>query len=155
MQSHCNHGGHGLSTPVLEGIHHLKLPVSDIDRSYAWYHEHLGYEAKMEFVESGVLMGIAMGHPNGGPPLALRVDPVRAGCASGFDFFSIGVPGEDAINALAAHLTSEGIAHNGVVRTPVGWVLSGVHDPDGVDVRFYTVPVELSADLAEPIVRES
>lgn len=142
-------------TPLLEGVHHLKLPVSDIDKSYAWYHEHLGYEARMKFVEGGVLMGIAMGHPNGGPSIALRVDPERAVAASGFDFFSIGVPGEEAINVLAAHLEEEGIAHDGIVRTPVGWVLSGVRDPDGFDVRFYTVPLELPADLAEPIVRES
>jgi catechol 2,3-dioxygenase-like lactoylglutathione lyase family enzyme len=142
-------------TPLLEGIHHLKLPVSDIDRSYAWYHEHLGYEAKMEFVESGTLVGIAMAHPNGGPSLALRVDPDRAAAASGFDFFTIGVPGKDAIDALVAHLDEEGVPHNGVARTPVGWVLSGIHDPDGYNVRFYTVPVELPAELAEPIVRES
>ncbi|MFI6095348.1 VOC family protein [Lentzea sp. NPDC051213] len=142
-------------TPLLEGIHHMKLPVSDIDKSYAWYHEHLGYEAKMKFVESGVLMGVAMGHPNGGPSLALRVDPDRAAVASGFDFFSIGVPGKDAIDALATHLADVGVAHDGVIRTPVGWVLSGIHDPDGYDVRFYTVPLELPADLAEPIVRES
>jgi len=42
-----------------------------------------------------------------------------------------------------------------VFRTPVGWVLSGIHDPDGIDVRFYTVPLELPDDLPEPIVRES
>lgn len=34
----------------------------------------------------------------------------------------------------------------GVLRTPVGWVLLGVQDPDGHDVRFYTVPLELPAD---------
>lgn len=141
--------------PVLDGVHHMKLPVSDIDKSYAWYHEHLGYEAKMKFVEGGVLMGVAMGHPSGGPSLALRVDPDRAACASGFDFFAIGVPGKEAIDALAAHLTEEGVAHDGVFRTPVGWVLSGIHDPNGIDVRFYTVPLELPDDLPEPIVRES
>jgi catechol 2,3-dioxygenase-like lactoylglutathione lyase family enzyme len=143
------------NTPLLEGVHHLKLPVSDLDRSCAWYRDHLGYETKMRFVEGGVLMGVAMGHPNGGPPLALRVDPGRAAAAAGFDFFSIGVPGKDAIDALVTHLDEEGVPHDGVVRTPVGWVLSGIYDPDGYNVRFYTVPVELPPDVAEPIVRES
>lgn len=143
------------TTPLLDGLHHVKLPVSDIEKSYAWYHEHLGYEAKMKFVESGVLMGIAMGHPNGGPNMALRVDPDRAAMGSGFDYFAIGVPGKDAIDALVAHLDEVGIPHDGIVRTPVGWVLSGVHDPDGYDVRFYTVPLELPPGLTEPIVRES
>jgi hypothetical protein len=84
-----------------------------------------------------------MTHPNGGPDLALRCDPDRARAAAGFDYFSIGVPGRDAIDALAAHLTDRGIHHDGVVRTPVGWVLLGIQDPDGHDVRSYTVPLEL------------
>ena len=31
------------TAPKLDGIHHLKLPVTDLDRSLAWYQEHLGY----------------------------------------------------------------------------------------------------------------
>ena len=30
-------------SPLLDGIHHLKLPVTDLDRSLAWYQDHLGY----------------------------------------------------------------------------------------------------------------
>ena len=88
-------------------------------------------------------MGVAMTHPSGGPDLALRCDPDRARAAAGFDYFSIGVPGHDPIEALATHLTERGVLHDGVHRTPVGWVLLGVHDPDGHEVRFYTVPLEL------------
>ena len=84
-----------------------------------------------DFVEDGVRMGVAMTHPNGGPDLALRCDPDRARAAAGFDYFSIGVPGHDPIDALAARLTERGVPHDGVHRTPVGWVLLGVHDPDG------------------------
>ena len=131
------------TAPVLDGIHHLKLPVTDLDRSLAWYQEHLGYGVMTEFVEEGVRMGVAMTHPNGGPDLALRSDPDRARAAAGFDYFAIGVPGHDPIEALAAHLAEKGVHHDGVHRTPVGWVLLGVHDPDGHEVRFYTVPLEL------------
>ena len=128
--------------PLLDGIHHLKLPVTDLDRSLAWYEDRLGYVVMKEFVEQDVRMGVAMTHPNGGPDLALRVDPARAVAAAGFDYFAIGVPGRDAIEALAARFTTSGDAHAGVMRTPVGWVLPGVHDPDGHEVRFYTVPLE-------------
>jgi catechol 2,3-dioxygenase-like lactoylglutathione lyase family enzyme len=129
--------------PVLDGIHHLKLPVTDLDRSVTWYHDQLGYEVMTDFVEDGVRMGVAMRHPNGGPDLALRCDPDRARVAAGFDYFAIGVPGHDHIEALATHLTERGVDHNGVMRTPVGWVLLGVGDPDGHEVRFYTVPLEM------------
>jgi catechol 2,3-dioxygenase-like lactoylglutathione lyase family enzyme len=130
------------TVPVLEGIHHLKLPVSDLQRSLAWYQERLGYEVMHEFVEDGVCMGISMTHPNGGPDFAIRLDPDRARASAGFDYFAIGVPGHEAIEALAASFTDHGDTHEGVQRTPVGWVLLGVQDPDGHAVRFYTVPLE-------------
>jgi catechol 2,3-dioxygenase-like lactoylglutathione lyase family enzyme len=140
--------------PLLDGIHHLKLPVTDLERSLDWYQTHLGYVPMQEFVEDGVLMGVAMAHPNGGPDLALRRDPERAVASAGFDYFAIGVPGKDAADALAAHFTEHGIEHLGVHRTPVGWILPGVADPDGHDVRFYTVPMELPPD-AGVVRRES
>ena len=133
------------NAPLLDGIHHLKLPITDLERSLAWYQDRLGYVVMKEFVEHGVLMGVAMTHPNGGPDLALRVDPDRARAAAGFDYFAIGVPGHEAIDALAASFTARGDAHAGVQRTPVGWVLPGIHDPDGHEVRFYTVPLEVPA----------
>lgn len=136
--------------PALDGIHHLKLPVAALDRSFAWYQHRLGYEVMKEFVEDGVRMGVAMTHPNGGPDLALRLDPERARAAAGFDYFAIGVPGREAIEALAARFAALGDTHAGVLRTPVGWVLLGIHDPDGHEVRFYTVPLEVPTnDIAD------
>jgi catechol 2,3-dioxygenase-like lactoylglutathione lyase family enzyme len=124
--------------PRLDGVHHLKLPVSDLTRSRTWYESRLGYRLHIEFVEDGVLMGMALSHPNGGPELALRLDPVRAAAAAGFDYFSIGVPSEQQINELAVRLTSLGEKHAGVQRTTIGWILPYTHDPDGHEVRFYT-----------------
>lgn len=136
--------------PLLDGIHHLKLPVADLERSLAWYQARLGYETMIEFVEEGTLMGVSLHHPNGGPDLALRRDPARAAAAAGFDYFAIGVPGREAIEALAERFAAAGDPHDGVHRTPVGWVLLGVHDPDGHEVRFYTVPLELPPDGLRP-----
>lgn len=144
-----------MNAPRLDGIHHLKLPVSDLDKSLDWYTTNLGYELMVNFVEQGVRMGVSMDHPGGGPELALRLEPDRAAAAAGFDYFSIGVPGQEAIEALAAHLTERGVDHGEVFRTPVGWVLPGVHDPDGHELRFYTVPIELPEGLPRPFTRES
>ncbi len=125
-------------TPVLAGIHHLKLPVTDLARSRAWYESRLGYQVHMEFVEQGQLMGVGMAHPNGGPPLALRVNPDRARAAAGFDYFSIGVPDKDAIDQLASRLTALGEQHAGAHYASIGWILPELHDPDGHEIRFYT-----------------
>jgi catechol 2,3-dioxygenase-like lactoylglutathione lyase family enzyme len=125
--------------PALAGVHHLKLPVTDLARSLEWYRSRLGYLAEIEFVERGELMGCAMAHPNGGPWLALRLDPERAKAVAGFDYFGIGVHGKQEIDDLAARLTAQGENHGGVHRAGIGWVLSGLLDPDGHDIRFYTI----------------
>ena len=124
--------------PALAGIHHLKLPVTDLARSLDWYQSRLGYQVVAEFVEQGQLMGYAMAHPNGGPPLALRLDPDRARAAAGFDYFSVGVPDKDEIGRLADRLTALGEEHAGVHWASIGWILPLLHDPDGHEVRFYT-----------------
>lgn len=124
--------------PRLAGVHHLKLPVRDLERSFAWYHRTLGYERNIEFVEHGKLMGIGMSHPAGGPGLTLRRDPRRAETASGFDYFVIGVPDKASLEALAARLDAQGAAYGGVHRASFGWILPDLHDPDGHEVRFYT-----------------
>ena len=126
-------------TPALAGIHHLKLPVSDLARSREWYHSRLGYRVETEFVEQGTLMGYGLAHPNGGPPLGLRLDPGRARAAAGFDYFAIGVPDRAAIDDLASRLDALGESHAGVHRASLGWILPLLHDPDGHEVRFYTM----------------
>lgn len=126
-------------TPALAGIHHLKLPVSALARSRDWYHSRLGYAVETEFVEQGQLMGYGLAHPNGGPPLGLRFDPARARAAAGFDYFAIGVPDKASIEDLAARLTALGETHAGVHRASFGWILPLLHDPDGHELRFYTM----------------
>ena len=127
-----------MDVPVLDGIHHIKIPVTDLDRSRSWYESRLGYELEIEFVEQGILKGIALVHPAGGPNIALRLDPERSAGLADFDFFSIGVPDKAAIESLAERLTSLGEAHAGVHFAGIGWILPALHDPDGHEVRFYT-----------------
>jgi catechol 2,3-dioxygenase-like lactoylglutathione lyase family enzyme len=125
--------------PVLAGVHHLKLPVSDLAASLEWYRSRLGYDVRVEFVEQGRLMGYGLGHPGGGPDLALRLDPDRARAAAGFDYFAIGVPDKSALDRLAVRLDALGQPHAGVHQASLGWILPDVLDPDGHALRFYTM----------------
>ena len=123
----------------LTGIHHLKLPVRDLKRSVAWYERTVGYRRAIEFVEAGQLMSIGMRHPNGGPDLAVRLDPARAEAIAGFDLFSIGVADKATLDALAARLDALGERHAGVHFASIGWILPELHDPDGHEIRFCTM----------------
>lgn len=137
------------NVPTLAGVHHLKLPVSDLKRARAWYESRLGYELALEFVEQGTLMGVVLRHPRGGPDLGLRLDPERAKAAAGFDYFAIGVPNKAAMDDLAAHFTELGESHAGVHFATIGWILPDLHDPDGHEVRFYTI--EQHTEHADPV----
>jgi catechol 2,3-dioxygenase-like lactoylglutathione lyase family enzyme len=127
--------------PPLAGVHHVKLPVADLERSRDWYERVLGFAVTREFVEDGRLMGVFMDHPTGIPPVALRRDPERASGAAGFDYFGFAVRGKQALEAIAAHLDALGESHSGIQPAGNGWMLAHLHDPDGFDLRFYTFDV--------------
>lgn len=138
--------------PKLAGVHHLKLPVSDLDRSIRWYGSRLGYQVIIEFREHGRRTGVTMTHPDGGPDLALNLNAALAKAAAGFDYFSIGVPDRDRIEALAIHLSNLGDSHAGVHFATIRWILPMLHDPDGHQVRFYTMESHTDIDPASPLI---
>ncbi len=124
--------------PALDGVHHVKLPVSDLERTRSWYESRLGYVSLIEFTKGGRTTGITMRHPNGGPMIGFVFNPDLAGRASGFDYFSIGVRNKADLEELAARLAELGEENAGVHFATIGWILPGTHDPDGHEVRFYT-----------------
>lgn len=140
--------------PVLAGVHHLKLPVSDLDRSITWYARVLGYQVAIEFRQQGRRTGVTMTHPAGGPWLGLVLAPERARAAAGFDYFSIGVADRHGLECLADHLTAVGEQHAGVHFATIGWILPMLHDPDGHEVRFYSMDAHTDLNPAAPLIVE-
>jgi catechol 2,3-dioxygenase-like lactoylglutathione lyase family enzyme len=123
---------------AVDGIHHVKLPVSDVGRSRAWYERVLGFELVMEFVEDGQVRGVALRRDGCPPQLALRHDPVRAKALSGFDAVALLVSAREDVHAWKAMLDEAGESHGGVVTGHLGGaVLVGLRDPDGIEIRLY------------------
>lgn len=124
--------------PPIEGIHHVKLPVTDVARSREWYERVLGLQVTIEFVEDGVTMGVGLMDPAGRVQLALRHDPQRAVALAGFDPLAVAVAEREQVADWRRHLDDLGEPHGGVVvGHRGGQVLVGLHDPDGLEIRLY------------------
>lgn len=123
---------------MISGIHHIKLPVSDVARSRAWYQRILGFETVIEFVEDDVVKGVALQREGCQPHLALRHDPERARALSGLDALALLVPSRDDVQQWSTRLDDLGEPHGGLVQGHHGGaVLVGLHDPDGIEIRLY------------------
>ena len=49
----------------LVGLHHVRIPVSDVDRSSDWYSWLFGFEARLLLEEEDRLVGVVVCHPSG------------------------------------------------------------------------------------------
>ena len=126
---------------AINGFHHVKLPVTDLVRSRDWYVQVLGLRTHLEFVEEGELMGVVLRDPRDSIELALRRDPVRAAALAGFDPLALQLPSPAALDGWQRRLDDLGEPHGGIITARVGRVLVGLHDPDGIEVRFY-LPID-------------
>ncbi len=121
----------------LSGVHHVRIPVSQLDPAVDWFADLLGYERAFPFKTEGAVVGWALQHPDGGPSLALVEDPVRASACRGFALLAFGVPDEETAHRIAARLDARGVAHGGVQPALVKVKLPFVEGPDGILFGFY------------------
>lgn len=71
------------------GLHHVKVPVSDLAHSRTWYERVFDLQPVMEFPdEDGVVRGVVY-QPRNAFALALRENPAAARGMAGFDPFAI------------------------------------------------------------------
>lgn len=130
----------------LKRIRHVKLPVTDVRGSAAWYRSLLGLELAAEFVEQDDIRGVQLVDPDGGFGIALRD---RRYCASepdlaGFDAFAVEAESLAALRELAARCDELGIEHGGVHDRGRYGANLDIRDPDGIVLRF------LAGNVIEP-----
>ncbi len=127
-----------MSTATIIGVHHVKFPVSDLQRSREWYERVLGLQVLVDFPDAdGVVRGLAGLLPDAQPPLAiaLRQNYSSAAGNNGFDPVSFAIADREAANAWAERLDSLGIEHTPVRQNSLGWTLD-MSDPDGTVIRL-------------------
>jgi catechol 2,3-dioxygenase-like lactoylglutathione lyase family enzyme len=120
-------------------VQHVKIPVTDLARSVAWYSRLLDLVPFREFVEQGALRGAALRSPEAGFAVALRE---RQFCASqpdlaGFDLVALHMANREALADLAAKCDRLGIEHGPIQDRGPNEAVVDVPDPDGAVLRFF------------------
>ncbi|MFB8004695.1 VOC family protein [Nocardia sp. NPDC056000] len=135
--------------PELAGIHHIKIPVTDLVRSVRWYRDVLGFRPTVQFTDDdGVVRGTAGELPGiGASMLGLRENALAAQGCKDFDPVSLGARGPADLERWAAHLDAHGVEHSPVIEASIGWLLV-FNDPDGLQLHIYTW-AEHAADTAD------
>jgi catechol 2,3-dioxygenase-like lactoylglutathione lyase family enzyme len=123
---------------ALDRIAQVKLPVTDVARSAAWYRDLLDLRLWAEFVEDGVLCGVGLIDEEQRFAVALRERSRCAGAPdlAGFDVVAFLPRSEAVLHELVERCERLGTAHGGIGRNPGGAYLD-VPDPDGTVLRFY------------------
>jgi catechol 2,3-dioxygenase-like lactoylglutathione lyase family enzyme len=121
------------------GVHHIKIPVTDLARSREWYERVFDLEPLMEFRDEadGIVRGVSY-RSKGDLALSLRENARAAVGISGFDPFAIMLRGRADIEHWAQRLDDMAVAHSTIIEAAIGCIMM-FHDPDGLELRFYTL----------------
>jgi len=129
-----------MTAPEVQGVHHITLTVSDIERSAAWYEALLG-PAQRTSRTGDTWSRIRMAWPSGliigvtshvGTETADAFGEARIG----LDHIGLACSSEADVRAWAARCDALGVAHGPVEDVPYGWAVTA-RDPDGIPVEFF------------------
>lgn len=126
--------------PQLCGVSAVKLPVSSLASSRAWYDRVFGYTVELEFADDdGVVRGVS-GHLTGVADtyLALReAAPAIVESLSGWNLVNWAVADRAQVEAWIGRLDGLGIGHSPLIDATVGWMVV-LADPDGHELHLYS-----------------
>jgi catechol 2,3-dioxygenase-like lactoylglutathione lyase family enzyme len=130
------------TTGEILGLHHVKVPVSDMVRSREFYERVLELEPLTEFRDDhdGVVRGVIY-RAKGDLMISLREQPVAAAGLVGYDPFAMMLRRRADIGHWADRLDALGVEREPIVEASIGFMLR-FEDPDGIEVRFYTLDAE-------------
>lgn len=131
-----------MTVPVLSGLHHVTLPVSNLETSADWYKKALRGErvARLDHHDpAGNPVAIVLRLPGLTVPVKLQLAPEAAATDSGYDPVTLAVVDLTALDRWADHLDDSGITHSPVTPARLGHSIS-LNDPDGTLLRLYTEP---------------
>jgi glyoxylase I family protein len=130
-----------MPTPIAAGpIHHLRLTVSDVERSRAFYTEVLGFRHVMDLPGGFFLNNGAVGRglgPSPAParaPAGDRFDEARVG----LDHLSFSVASREELERARQLLDERGVPHGEVtdLGEAFGLYILAFRDPDNIQLEL-------------------
>jgi glyoxylase I family protein len=140
-----------MSSPLRVGApHHIRLTVTDVARSRAFYTELFGFELALAeppdedpeglvadalqggvvLINAGVMIGLRPVDATNGDD---RFDPFRVG----LDHLSFGVESRDDLDAAVRFFDERGVEHGPIREVPaMGLAFLAAFDPDGIAVEL-------------------
>jgi glyoxylase I family protein len=129
--------------PELDGISHIDLSVTDIERSLPFYVDVLGFEVlgreegadrtMVLMAHSGLSNGVCLNEHREGEDSAF--DERRAG----LDHVSFRVASREQLEAWQRTFDENGVSHSPIADTPFGPVLV-FRDPDNIQLELMAGP---------------
>lgn len=130
--------------PELQGVGHVALTVTDVERSTEFYNRLFDTETlfsgedatgPLTVCASSVAMFGLRSHP--GSVQDDRFDPARVG----LDHLGFHVADRQQLEAWQARLDEQGISHSGIVEDEFGLHLNA-KDPDNIALEFFAAPLQ-------------
>lgn len=138
--------------PLLSGVHHVALTVTDVERSVPWYERVLGFSTigRDDQGEHG-LRKVFLRGPGFGITLTLVQHPAGGGTQfderrPGLDHLSFAVPNTEALREWTERLEEHGVTFSPIAQEPTapGTAVIALRDPDGIQLVLWAEKVEQS-----------
>jgi catechol 2,3-dioxygenase-like lactoylglutathione lyase family enzyme len=127
---------------AIDGVHHITLNITDLDRSKAFYAGVLGLEVDQDFpdykvrLRLGPYTRLVLVLPLDGTPPGDRFSERRIG----LDHVSLGVPGRADLERLVDVLRASGVETAGIQSDALGPGVVCFRDPDNIAWEFFEQP---------------
>lgn len=128
--------------PQLAGLHHIKIPVTDLDQSLRWYQDVLGAQHLQQFDhhdDAGARYAVILGIPGVGTTIELRWAPRAAVAMRECDPITLAVDSVATLTGWVEHLDSLGADHSGLLTGGAGTLLV-IRTPDDLFLRIAEMP---------------
>jgi catechol 2,3-dioxygenase-like lactoylglutathione lyase family enzyme len=120
--------------PSLLGVHHIRLPVVDVEATSDWYRTIFGFEILLYEEEENGPVGAVLRHSSG---VLLGLHQTEASVVDALKGFNVLGLATDDLTAWVGELKRRGAIHGEVMLGSVGYFID-VIDPNGMVVQLHT-----------------